>query len=62
VIENKDNHDIFNLLLFFCSYSPKLACIRAEAASVGNAYVSAVDDLTAVYWNTANRKSGKEGV
>jgi hypothetical protein len=40
-------------LLLLTLPSPTLACIGAEAAGMGDAYVSAVDDVTAVYWNPA---------
>ena len=42
---------LFLLLLFLPSST--FACIGAEAAGMGDVYVSAVDDVTAVYWNPA---------
>jgi hypothetical protein len=54
VIENESNYDIFSPFLFLLILpSTTFACIGAEAAGMGDAYVSAVDDVTAVYWNPA---------
>jgi hypothetical protein len=40
-------------LLLLILPSPTFACIGAEAGGMGDAYVSVVDDVTAVYWNPA---------
>jgi hypothetical protein len=54
VIENEINSNIFNPFYPPLNPSPPtLACIGAKSVGMGDAYVNAVDDVTAVYWNPA---------